>query len=126
MPRKPVQQPPDVGEVEFARLAATLSKDPRVDAPEVARAKGFGSKGLKVARKMFAFESKSRLVVKLPRERVDELVSSGKGERFDPGHGRLMKEWLAIGLRGKALWLPVAREALEFAAGGRGSRPRED
>jgi len=51
MPRKPVQQPPDVGEVEFARLAATLSKDPRVDAPEVARAKGFGSKELKVARK---------------------------------------------------------------------------
>ena len=91
MPRKPVQQPADVDEVEFARLAATLSKDPRVDAPEVARAKGFGSKGLEVARKMFAFESKSRLVVKLPRERVDELVSSGKGERFDPGHGRLMK-----------------------------------
>jgi TfoX/Sxy family transcriptional regulator of competence genes len=107
-----------VSEPEFARVAATISKDPRVDSPEVARAKGFGSKGLKVARKLFAFESKGRLVVKLPKERVDELVSSGKGERFDPGHGRVMKEWLTIDLRAKALWLGVAREALEFAARG--------
>src|SRR5881275_1965979 len=103
-------------DAEFARLATVVSKDPRVDPPEVARAKGFGSKGLKVARKLFAFESKGRLVVKLPKERVDELVSSGKGERFDPGHGRVMKEWLTIDLRGKALCLGVAREALEFAA----------
>jgi len=118
MPRKTTRQRSDVSEAEFARLAATVSKDPRVDSPEVARAKGFGSKGLKVARKLFAFESKGRLVVKLPKERVDELVSSGKGERFDPGHGRVMKEWLTIDLRGKALWLGVAREALEFAAHG--------
>jgi hypothetical protein len=33
--------------------------------------------------------------VKLPRERVDELVEAGAGHRFDPGHGRLMKEWVA-------------------------------
>ena len=118
MPRKSARQAPDVSEPEFARVAATISKDPRVDSPEVARAKGFGSKGLKVARKLFAFESKGRLVAKLPKERVDELVSSGKGERFDPGHGRVMKEWLTIDLRGKALWLGVAREALEFAARG--------
>ena len=124
MPRKTTRQRSDVSEAEFARLAATVSKDPRVDSPEVARAKGFGSKGLKVARKLFAFESKGRLVVKLPKERVDELVSSGKGERFDPGHGRVMKEWLTIDLRGKALWLGVAREALEFAA--RGALRRTD
>ena len=58
------------------------------------------------------------VIVKLPKERVDELVSSGKGGCFDPGHGRVMKEWLSIDLRGKALGLGVAREALEFAARG--------
>jgi hypothetical protein len=36
---------------------------------------------------------KGRFVAKLPRGRVDELVSGGSGEYFDPGHGRLMKEW---------------------------------
>jgi hypothetical protein len=49
--------------------------------------------------------SKGRLVVKLPRQRIDALVATGAGERFDPGHGRLMKEWL-----------PLAREALAFVA----------
>src|SRR5437763_2055177 len=82
-------------DAEFARLATVVSKDPRVDPPEVARAKGFGSKGLKVARKLFAFESKGRLVVKLPEQRVEELVSSGKGRRYEPAPGRVMKEWLA-------------------------------
>jgi len=101
----------------FARLAATISKDPRVDDPSVAKGKGFGSKGLKVARKLFAFKSsKGKLALKLPKERVDALVSSGTGEYFDPGHGRLMKEWIAIDLRARALWLRLAREALEHAA----------
>jgi len=105
----------DPAEVEFSRLAAKLSKDPRVDPPEMARGMGFGSKGLKVARKLFAFPSKGRLVVKLPADRVDALLSSGEGERFNPGHGRLMKEWIAFDLRAKTLWPRVAREALDFA-----------
>ena len=104
----------DAGAV-FTRLAEAISKDPRVDDPAVAKGKGFGSKGLKVARKLFAFESKGRLVVKLPGERVDALVSEGTGERYDPGHGRLMKEWLAVGVAQKARWARLAKEALELA-----------
>ena len=82
---------------EFDRLAKTISRDQRVDPPEVAKANRFGSKGLKVERKLFAFRSsKGTLVVKLPKDRVDELVKGGIGERYDPGHGRLMKEWVAL------------------------------
>jgi hypothetical protein len=103
-------------EAEFQRLAATLSTDQRVDSPGMAKAKGFGSKGLKVRRKLFAFHSKGRLVIKLPAARVDELAAAGTGERFDPGHGRLMKEWLAVGEAHKRVWLRLAREALDFAA----------
>jgi hypothetical protein len=35
---------------------------------------------------------KGRFVAKVPKERVDALVSSGNGEYFDPGHGRLIKD----------------------------------
>jgi hypothetical protein len=47
---------------------------------------------------------------------VDALVASGDGERFDPGHGQLMKEWIAIEPTSEVEWLPLAREALAFVA----------
>ncbi len=76
--------------------------------------KGFGSRALKVNGKIFAMmSSKGQFVVKLPRKRVGELVAAGKGEYFDPGHGRLMKEWLAV-VAGKAQWLELAKEAYRF------------
>jgi hypothetical protein len=52
--------------------------------------------GLKVDGKIFAMHSKGKFVAKLPKDRVDELVRAGKGEYFDPGHGRLMKEWVSL------------------------------
>ncbi|TMK93392.1 MAG: TfoX/Sxy family protein [Actinobacteria bacterium] len=63
---------------------------------ELERTRMFSSEGLKTAGKFFAMVSRGELVVKLPRERVDELVAAGAGHRFDPGHGRLMKEWVAL------------------------------
>ncbi len=60
--------------------------------------------------------ARGRPVAKLPRARVDELVGVGRGERFDPAHGRLMKEWLSV--TDEALdWLAVAREAHHFVKG---------
>ena len=76
--------------------------------------RAFGSSALKVNDKIFAMLVKGRLVVKLPRQRVDALIAAGDGERFDPGHGRLMKEWLAVGSASHQEWLPLAKEALEF------------
>ena len=57
--------------------------------------------------------SKGRFVVKLPKERVDELVRLGAGERFEPGHGRLMREWLVLG-GGTQSWIVAAQEARRF------------
>ena len=59
---------------------------------------------------------KGKLVVKLPRPRVDALITSGEGERFDPGHGRPMKEWVAVESTSEEEWLSLAREAMEFVA----------
>lgn len=79
--------------------------------------RGFGSSELKVGGKIFAMLSKDRLVVKLPRRRVDALIAAGAGDRFDPRRdGRLMKEWVTIPATAQDQWLPLAREALRFVA----------
>lgn len=76
--------------------------------------KGFGSGALKANGKIFAMmSSKGEFVVKLPKKRVDELVSGGKGTRFDPGHGRLMKEWM-VANTGEVNWVELAKEAYDF------------
>ncbi len=62
--------------------------------------------------------SKGQFVVKLPKERVDELVGSFKGERFDPGHGWLMKEWATVGTA-RVNWVELAREACAFVEHGK-------
>ena len=103
------------------RRFATLSKqmvaaDPRVAPPQTEKDQGhrFGASGLKVDGKIFAMVSKGKLVFKLPKARVDALVAAGTGERFDPGHGRLMKEWIALDPHAKAIWSALGKEALEF------------
>lgn len=97
----------------FAPLLGALLRESGVTPSRM-----FGSPGLKVRGKVFAILVKGRLVVKLPQERVDGLVASGKGEHFDPGHGRLMKEWVAVDPAAKATWLELAKEAREFVASG--------
>ena len=80
----------------------------------VQEGKGFGSSALKIGGKIFAMLVRGRLVVKLPRQRVDALIASGHGERFDPGHGRIMKEWLTIDQTAESKWQALATEAMEF------------
>lgn len=106
------------------RTAKHAAPDPRfasmLDAllrePAVTQSRMFGSAGLKVGGKVFVMLVKGKLVAKLPKERVDELVSSGAGEYFDPGPGKLMKEWVALGPKSEARWLQFAREAKHFVA----------
>ena len=75
----------------------------------------FSRNSLWVGRKMFAFPSKEDLVLKLPEKRVDELVSSGEGKRFDPGRGKVQKEWLAVKAT-RPTSLRLAKEAMKFAS----------
>ncbi len=82
----------------------------------VTRGKMFGSAGMKVKNKVFAMLVKGELVVKLPRERVEAIVASKRGKDFDPGHGRLMKEWVAVGSPSEKEWIHIAREARDFVA----------
>jgi len=65
---------------------------------------------------MFAMLAHERLVVKLPAKRVEELEASGVGWRFDPGHGRLQREWLDVSGDDFELWVELATEAEAFVA----------
>jgi hypothetical protein len=98
-----------VRESSFALVVNAFADDREVIPP--GSSKGFGSGALKVKGKIFAMmSSKGHFVVKLSEERVSALVASGSGIRFDPGHGRIMKEWLVVTADHK-LWVPLAREA---------------
>jgi hypothetical protein len=81
---------------------------------------GFGRGALRYRRKIFAMFVRDRLVVKLPRPRVDALVAGGHGERFDANKGTPMKEWFSLDPESELSWSPLAREALDFARGPEG------
>jgi TfoX/Sxy family transcriptional regulator of competence genes len=87
--------------------------------PSVTTAKMFGGSALKVKNKVFACFYKEKLVLKLPRERVDDLVAAGGAVHFDSGTGRPAREWVALDTsRGKE-WLGLARDAQKFVASSR-------
>jgi hypothetical protein len=98
----------------FADLVERYAGDPSVSAPTSGPERRFGDAALKVGGKIFAMTSKGELVVKLPRQRVDELIDAGTGQRFDPGHGRLMKEWVTIAPSHGGSWAALADEARRF------------
>jgi hypothetical protein len=106
-------------EDRYAAIVEVLSARPdvtgRADEPSLRHR--FGSSELKVGARIFAMLVRGRLVVRLPRQRVDALVASGDGVRFDPRRdGRLMKEWLTVDPASEVPWLPLATEAMEFVA----------
>lgn len=98
----------------FAAIVEALLCTPGVTPPS---GPVFGSLALRVGDKIFAMlTSRGEFVVKLPRRRVDALVAAGDGERFGPGNGRPMKEWVAVRPTSEAGWLQLAEEAMEFVA----------
>jgi hypothetical protein len=112
-------------EPRVAALLSALRADPKLASvvEEFERARGqpgrqFGSNGLKADGKLFALFTQGTLVVKLPRGRVAELIADKVGQAFDPGHGRLMKEWLTV-TSAKAAWVELTKEAFEFVRAAR-------
>lgn len=104
-------KPPAVQEL-FDEVAGRLAAaDASVD-----QGKMMNAVGLKTSGKFFAMVAKGELVVKLPRERVDELVAGRTGRRFDPGHGRLMKEWVTLRPRDATTCAAYVEEARRFVA----------
>lgn len=97
----------------FALVVDVLGGEPGVTRPDPS-SRRFGSSALKVDGSIFAMLVRGHLVVKLPRERVSQLIQDGRGSSFDAGKGRPMKEWLTVEVLDTDTWLTLAREALGF------------
>jgi len=98
-----------------AETFESIAEDYQADR-RITRATMLGAPGLKVNGKVFASFYKNRLVLKLPNAQVDALSKAGKGEHFDPGMGRKMKEW--VSLEDTKTWRRLTAEALEFVVTG--------
>ena len=105
MPGTPEQIWAPIAKAELARRGVTSGT-------------GFGrNEGLRIGGKIFAMLVRGELVVKLPRERVDELVGAAVAVRFDAGKGRPMKEWASIGPGASRRWRGLVEEARTFVGG---------
>jgi hypothetical protein len=76
---------------------------------------GFGRHALRYHGKIFAMFVRGDLVVKLPEQTVDELVSKGHGERFTANKATPMREWFAAAPDCPLPWAALATDALTFA-----------
>ena len=55
--------------------------------------------------------------MKLPRDRVTELVENGSGDPFAPA-GKVFREWVSIPTVDRDLWHTLLAEAVDFARKG--------
>lgn len=106
-----VAEPPASDEDVFWDLIDELrGEDPRVDEGTI-----MGGRCVRVDGQFLALlDRKGRgMVVKLPRERVDELIGDGAGRAFAPA-GKVFREWVAIPRRDRRRWLDLLREGITF------------
>lgn len=87
-------------------------EDPRVEEGTI-----MGGRCARVAGEFLALVDfkGSGLVVKLPRERVDDLIDRGLGVPFAPA-GKVFKEWVAVPERDRRRWRSLLREGVAFVA----------
>jgi len=82
--------------------------------PDVDIGPMFGSEGLRVRGKVFAFVGyRGGLVVKVPEERADELVAAGGADRMVMRE-RPMREWVLVDSGRADLWRPLIDEAFAY------------
>jgi hypothetical protein len=100
------------GEALFWELA-----DPLYEDPAVSRSTMMGFPCLRVDGKFFASldHRNANLVIKLPSERVGELIDQGTGVAFAPA-GKVFREWVAVPEPDAAGWASLLDEAKAFVA----------
>jgi TfoX/Sxy family transcriptional regulator of competence genes len=99
-------------------MLALMADDPwqnlveHAEGGPVTRGTMFGSQGLRTGTKYFAIWWHEQLVVKLPADRLQELVASGAAQVFEPMPGRPMNGWVL--LQGSEEWNPLVAEARTY------------
>jgi hypothetical protein len=95
----------------FWKLAAELgAKDSRVVEGTI-----MNGRCLRVGKEFLALcDGKTKgLVVKLPKDRVADLIENADGEPFAPA-GRVFKEWVLIPNADRRRWRALLREGIDF------------
>ena len=107
--------PEPSGEDDPRALYDELTDDLLYD-PAIGRATMMGYPCVRLAGKFLASydDESSRLVVKLPRDRVLELIETGTGEPFAPA-GKVFREWVSITTVDRSQWQRLLAEAVGFA-----------
>lgn len=107
--------PPDSGGDDARVLYDELTDDLLYD-PAIGRATMMGYPCVRLAGQFLAsYDTRSgQLVVKLPRDRVADLIDDGTGIPFAPA-GKVFREWVAITTVDRTLWRSLFAEAVDFA-----------
>lgn len=89
----------------------------RLEDPRVEEGTIMGGRCARVAGEFLGLVSfqGSGLVVKLPRDRVQQLIDQGVGAPFAPA-GKVFKEWVSIPRRDRRRWMALLREGVAFVA----------
>ncbi|MHA2250623.1 MAG: hypothetical protein ACXAD7_09675 [Candidatus Kariarchaeaceae archaeon] len=93
----------------YAEIRRYFSNDPDVEV-----ASGRGAQGIKYNKKMFIMFYKGDLLIKLSENRINEIISSGVGQPFDPGTGKIMKDRVLIPASHKEEWISLSEESKQF------------
>jgi hypothetical protein len=101
------------GEAQFWDVA-----EPLLDQPGIERSTMMGLPCLRVHGALFAScdRRSGDLLVKLPEQRVDELVAAGRAHSFAPA-GRRFREWAAVPPERSRTWRRLLDDALAFVDG---------
>lgn len=91
--------------------------EPLLARPEVTRSTMMGLPCVRVNGQFFASTDARTgdLLVKLPADRVVELVAAGRAHPFAPA-GRTFREWAAVPYERRRAWKGLLAEALDFVA----------
>lgn len=98
------------------RLFEAVVRAFRETEPGVERVKLFGYDCLRFAGKVFAKIDKGRLIMKLPKPRIEALMMAGQLEPYDGKRGE-MKEWVVVDAIDERLVIALAEEARAFVGG---------
>jgi hypothetical protein len=101
----------------FTLLVDAFADVPGVSLPGRRGRRRFGSDALTVDGAIFAMHVQGAVVLKLPAERVAELISSGAAGPFSNGRARAMRQWATVG--DPNLDVALAGEALAFVRSAR-------
>ena len=107
--------PPETSGGDARDLYEELTDDLLYD-PAIGRATMMGYPCIRLAGRFLASydEKAGALLVKLPSERVTELVHSGAGDPFAPA-GKVFREWVVIPKVDAKMWRGLLAEAVDFA-----------